>query len=231
MPYILEISFLSLLVFLFCIFRFAKDDFTLLRKNITLEQLFNISFILYILGFLSARLVFVLEHLNSRFLDPFVLFLFPYFPGLSVSGGILAGIGFLFGAMNSKRLPFFRVFDIFTISFLYAWTAGLPFFAIAEFFVIKKISLVSLFGTVGFFLLTVLVHILFVRNKFKDGSIGYLGISLYSVSLILFQAFLRGRQQLFHFVPEDVVLAFITFFFFAMFIYAEILPLFTKGRK
>lgn len=221
MQYILEISFFSLLVFLYCIFVFAKDDFILLRKNITLEQLFNISFVIYILGFLFARFVYVLEHINSRYLDPLVLFLFPYFPGLSLSGGIAISVAYLFFFMNRKRLPFFRVFDIFTISFVFAFASGLPLFTVVNFLVGKINPLVGGVGSIIFFLFAAFLSFLFMKNKVKDGGVGYLGISLFALLFILLRIALRGSKLYFQFVPEDLVLAFIWFFFFAMFIYQE----------
>lgn len=221
MQFILEISLVSLFVFLYCIFVFAKDDFILLRKNITLEQLFNISFVIYILGFLFARLVYVLEHISPKYLDPFVLFLFPYFPGLSISGGILIGIAYLLIILNKKRLPFFRVFDIFSISFIYAFSAGLPIFAVIEFFLTKKIPFIPAIEAILYFVLAVILTLLFVKNKIKDGSTGYLGISFFSLFFIAFGIQITKGKISFNFTPEDVVLVFIWFFFFAMFFYQQ----------
>ncbi len=221
MQFILEISFVSLFVFLFCIFVFAKDDFILLRKNITLEQLFNISFIIYILGFLFARFFYVIEHVSTKYLDPFVLFLFPYFPGLSLSGGILAGIAYLLLILNKKRLPFLRVFDVFTISFLYAFSSGLPLFAVIEFFLTKHIPYISAIGTIIYFIWAIILTLLFTKNKLNDGSIGYLGISIFSLLFIFLRIGLRGSKFYFSFTPEDIILGFIWFFFFAMFFYQQ----------
>ncbi|HEX8965246.1 MAG TPA: prolipoprotein diacylglyceryl transferase family protein [Patescibacteria group bacterium] len=221
MQFILEISLVSLFVFLYCIFVFAKDDFILLRKNITLEQLFNISFVIYILGFLFARLVYVLEHISPKYLDPFVLFLFPYFPGLSISGGILIGIAYLLIILNKKRLPFFRVFDIFSISFIYAFSAGLPIFAVIEFLLTRKIPFIPAIEAILYFVLAVILTLLFVKNKIKDGSTVYLGISFFSLFFIAFSIQITKGKISFNFTPEDVVLVFIWFFFFAMFFYQQ----------
>lgn len=221
MSFILEVSFFSLLIFLYCVFIFAKDDFILLRKNITLEQLFNISFVIYMLGFLCARFVYVLEHLSSKYLDPLVLFLFPYFPGLSLSGGILVGIAYLFFILNRKKLPIFRVFDIFTIAFSFAFAAGLPIVTLIDFFLIKKNALIGGIGTGVFLLFAIMLTILFLKNKIKDGSTGYFGVSIFSLLFIVLRIGLRGSKLYFHFVPEDLILAFIWFFFFAMFVYQE----------
>lgn len=221
MQFILEISLVSLFVFLYSIFVFAKDDFILLRKNITLEQLFNISFVVYVLGFLFARFVYVIEHVSPRYLDPLVLFLFPYFPGLSISGGILIGITYLLLILNKKRLPFFRVFDIFTISFIYAFCAGLPLFAVVELILTGNIPYIPAIETVIYFILAVILTGLFVKNKVKDGSVGFLGISFFSLFFLLFSVHFSGGNIIFHFSPEDIILIFIWFFFFAMFFYQQ----------
>src|SRR5579885_266856 len=136
-----EILLICCLIFLYCLFVFAKDDFLLLRKNITLEQLFNVAIIGFLISLFTARVGYVLEHLHPRYLDPLVFIIFPYFPGLSPAGGILGGSLFLWISAKKKKIPLGRFADIVGISFLFAWAIGMLLFSLVEILVERKFFL------------------------------------------------------------------------------------------
>ncbi len=112
------------IVFLFCLFVLSKDDFLFLKKNITIEQVFNIAFVAGLVGLFSARIFYVVFNFAPGFLNPLVFFLFPYFPGLSILGAII-GIGFtVFVFSKGGKTPVFHVLDFFSIAFLAAASFG-----------------------------------------------------------------------------------------------------------
>lgn len=112
------------IVFLFCLFALSKDDFLFLKKNITLEQVFNIAFIAGFVGLFLARSFYVVFHFAPGFVNPLVFLLFPYFPGLSILGALF-GIGFtVFVFSRGGKMPVFHVFDFFSIAFLASASFG-----------------------------------------------------------------------------------------------------------
>lgn len=185
MIFIPEILFICLIIFLYCLFIFGKDDFLLLRKNISLEQLFSIAIGTFLVALFGARLSFVVTTFNLHYLQPLVFFLFPYFPGLSLSGGIIGGVSYLWYICQRSKVPFPRVFDIYVISFLYTFSAGALLVVLGELF--KTVHLLlPLTGEsiVDIIFAGIITHI-FLTNDFNDGSIGYLGISLFSFFHVL----------------------------------------------
>ena len=78
----------------------------------TLEVLFNVAFYTMGVGLLSARIVYIVLHFSFGFLNPLVFFLFPYFPGLSLTGGVVGGAVFVL-LYKRKRFPTGRIFDFF----------------------------------------------------------------------------------------------------------------------
>ena len=112
------------IVFLFCLFVLSKDDFLFLKKNITLEQVFNIAFVAGLVGLFVARSFYVIFNFAPGFVNPLVFLLFPYFPGLSILGAVI-GIGFtVFVFLRGGKMPVFHVFDFFSIAFLAAASFG-----------------------------------------------------------------------------------------------------------
>src|SRR5438270_6523068 len=118
MQFIVLIILFCFFIALFCIYLLSRDDFILLRKNITLEQVFNYAFVSLAVGILSARIVYVLLHPSLRYLNPLVFLIFPYFPGLSTIGGVIGVMIFLLAVSRKKKIPKGRLYDIFSLSFL-----------------------------------------------------------------------------------------------------------------
>lgn len=114
---------ISFFLFLFSVYILTHDDFVMLRKNVTVEQIFNIAILTGLISLLFARIIFVAFHFNQGFLNPLVFFLFWYFPGLSFAGGIVGGAAFLLYYTSSRKLPTARLFDFFAFSLV----AVLPF--------------------------------------------------------------------------------------------------------
>ncbi|HLD01875.1 MAG TPA: prolipoprotein diacylglyceryl transferase family protein [Patescibacteria group bacterium] len=116
---------LAIFTFLFCLYRLGKDDFIFLRKNISMEQLFNMAFFFIVVSLLTARVFYVLIHFSWQFLNPFVFFLIPYFPGLSFIGGMIGGLLFLLYYSEKMKLPKKRILDFFSLSLVFTLPVGL----------------------------------------------------------------------------------------------------------
>ena len=124
MQFYILILLLCFVIFLFCLHFLARDDFIFLRKNITMEKIFNLAFLLAFVGLFSSRLAFVLLDFHTIYFNPLVFFIFPYFPGLSLAGGMLGSVGFLLYFASLQKLPFQKLFDFFSLSFLSAVSTG-----------------------------------------------------------------------------------------------------------
>ena len=116
---------ICLVLFLFRLYHLANDDYVLIKKNVTLEQVFNCAFIVSLVGLFSARFFYVLFHPLHIYLNILGFILFPYFPGLSLVGGLLGGILALFIYCRKMNFPLGRVFDFFTMALIFVLPVGL----------------------------------------------------------------------------------------------------------
>jgi len=115
---------LGLLVFLYTLYRLGKDDYLLARRNVSLENLFNMTFFLLFVSTFFARLFYVVFHWQKRFINPLVFLAIPYYPGLMVLGGIVGAMLFLWFLTSVRKLPGFRLFDIYAFAFITALPLG-----------------------------------------------------------------------------------------------------------
>lgn len=175
MQYFIFILFFSFILYLFYVYILSKDDVVLLRKNISLEQVFNIAFIAAVCGLFGSRLLYVIGHFSLNYLNPLVFFLFPYFPGLSLVGAISGGlIGILLYSKYNK-IPIGRIIDFLAVSLLLAIPFGYLGLGI-----LSGISFLSLtYFFIPFYFFLFLFFSLFLlpkqrRNEIKEGSIGLL---------------------------------------------------------
>ncbi len=165
---------LGFFIFLFSLFALSREDFLLLRKNISLDELFSFTFLIFLISLFCSRLTFVVENFKLNYLHPLIFFIFPYFPGLSLSGGIISGVLFFYFVLKRKKYPIERIFDIFSISFIIAFSIQLLLL-----FLVNLIFRHFTFLIFSFIFLLILIPIfiwIFENNKLKDGSVGYLAI-------------------------------------------------------
>ncbi len=187
---------------LFTLYTVSNDDFILLRKHITVTKIFDIAFLTVIVGLFAARLFYVVFHFSPGFLNPLVFFLFPYFPGLSLSGGIIGGVILLIIYSFSGKLPAGRIFDIFSLSLF----STLPLGLVMEFIVSKKV--LPSFFLLGGACIALVVYINlfrhFQKGTNKDGSISFLFLA--SFSLIMFLTHAVGREKTLFLLTYDTIL-------------------------
>jgi len=189
----------SLLLFFFSVYIFSREDFLLIRKNVPVEQIFDFSFLGLVFVTLFARITFVLFHFSRIYLNPLIFFLFPYFPGLSLFGGVGGGLIFLCVCTRDKRLPTARIFDIFSLSFLltlpfwYGIHAILNEISRRNYVSVIDITLCILYIVASIFLIQA-----FVKNKFPHGipAVGsVIVIALVSlIQILLTMIFLHSRS-------------------------------------
>lgn len=180
----------SVFVFSLSLFTLSRDDYILLRKDVTLENVFNIAFFVLLIGLLSARFLYVVFHFKSLFLNPLVFLAVFYYPGLSLAGGILGALAFLLSYSVLRRLPVARLFDFFSVSFLWMQTAGFVFAIITRF--VEHVSFVwfHVAPAAIFVLIAILFTAFFIpvyrRGRLRDGSLGLIFIiSLFLASCVM----------------------------------------------
>ena len=110
---------ISILIFFYVLHYFVRDDFIILRKNTSAEQVFNMIFLAFIFAFILSRLLFIVQNQNPVYLNPLVFLAFPYFPGFSLTGGLLGGALFSVWYTRRKKFPGKRIFDFISLSL--AW--------------------------------------------------------------------------------------------------------------
>lgn len=183
MNFFIVILFLCLIVFLFIVYALSRDDFVILRRDVSMEKIFNAALLASLVTIFSARLFYVFFNPNDLYLNPLGFLLFPYFPGLSLAGALLGGSAFLLFYLNLKNLPTGRLVDFFGIGFLVSFPLGF----IGQYFLSGNrpsigfgISLLLIAATVALFIKFILP--LTLGGKLKDGSLGF-GV-LASISLL-----------------------------------------------
>lgn len=226
------ILFLCLFIFLFFVFAFSREDFVLFRKGIPTEKVFNFAFLTIFVSLFISRLVYVAFHFAPGFIHPLVFFIFPYFPGLSQAGASLGGMLFVLLLAPQYKLPRGRIYDIFTLSFI----GTIPFLYVLEqisLFLQKKhlMPFVFIVG-IAYIILFIFFLKLFEKNKFIDGSVGYMA-TLAAIS-VAFLSKLFGPLAKSSFALGYEDLLFIVIFFLSLLFLLQqekIMPNLRKLRK
>ena len=192
MQFFIFVLAICLFVFLYCVYLLANEDFIFLRKDVTMEKLFNIIFLGGLVSLFVSRLFYGLSHASNILVNPFVFLLFPYFPGLSMLGGVVgAGVTFLFLARRKNTLPLGRMSDFFSIAFLVTLPVGfLGYYLFSEdsFSIIRAGSLVITYLVLFVIFLRFLLHRL-LSGKLKEGTITFLFLICYSIVSLVANAF------------------------------------------
>lgn len=208
MHFFILVLLICLFVFLYCSYLLAHDDFIFLRRDVTMEKIFNIIFLGSLCSLFFARF-FYSFHAKSILANPFVFFLFPYFPGLSLLGGVFgAGIFFGFLARRKNPLPLGRMSDFFSIAFLVTLPIGiLGYFMFSEdsFSAIKAGSLVVAYLILFVIFLRFLLPQL-LNGKFKEGTITFLFLISFSIVNLISNTFLKINFLDFFKNPENIIL-------------------------
>jgi hypothetical protein len=192
MQFFLFVLLVCFFIFLYCVYVLANDDFIFLRRDVSMEKIFNIIFLGGLIGLLASRLFYGFSH-PVIFKNPLVFLLIPYFPGLSLLGGVV-GVGiYILSLMRHREdpLPLGRISDFFSVAFL----ISLPIGFIGNFLFLSGNVEMIRSGALAisyFFLFIIFLKFFLSRllnGKFKEGKITFLFLAFFSLVNLISNAF------------------------------------------
>lgn len=226
----MQLIFLILLfcffIFLYVLFYLSKDDFVVIRKDISIDRIFNLAFLTAIVSLFSARGFYALFNPSFQFFNPLVFLAFPYFPGLSLIGGVIGGFLFIYFYSGYKKMPVGKMFDLFAMSFI----TVLPFGFLLTFLLLLGktdlfYNLLFIFSFILFLFFAKIINPFSLRGEIKDGSLGLIFISLFSLVYFTIKLFLNIKT--FSFLdPENIILLISLFSCLVMLVNQEIMDKF-----
>lgn len=186
--------------FLFTLYGLSKDDFILLRKNISMDQVFNISIIAMIVGLFFARALYVANHFTVSFLNPLVFLALPYFPGISIVGGVIGFVVFILYFASVQKVPTQRLFDFSTVSLLVAMGAGYVLQIALHLIRKKPLPLLEYITPLVLLVLTLVFFFLLLpryrRGEMKDAHLGLVFLACFFASTLLTDILENGKKLL-----------------------------------
>lgn len=173
------IFLLSLFLSLFTLYILSKNDFVLLRKKVSLVNVFDSLAITFISSFIVGRAVYVIESSRYDFINILKFLHFIKFPGISLFGIFLGACLALFFLFRKKEVVY-RITDIISLSFYYVFLAFIILHSGNSKYLVWGKSLVVIILLFIFYFL-----IRFHKNYvLKDGSIALIiGILISGFSL------------------------------------------------
>lgn len=203
----------AFLVFLYFIYKLVKDDYVFIRKNISLEQTFDIAFIMTWVSLFFSRLFYFIFH---PFTDQNIFFVFfsPQVGGLSFFGAVVGGIAALYAIGKYKKIPLGRLFDFFTLALVVSIPVG---YLSTAFFVKEWFTLsVYLVNAVVYLIFAIFcvkyVHPKLESREFKEGNLQILFLLFFSVVSFINITMLQqvGKITLISIESVALVLLFLT---------------------
>jgi len=233
MQFFIFVLLICFFIFLYCVYVLANDDFIFLRRDVTMEKIFNIIFLGSLISLFVSRLFYGFFAKNI-FANPLVFLLIPYFPGLSLLGGVVgAGAYLLFLRRRENPLPTERMCDFFSIAFLISLSVGF----IGNFMFLEEgIGLIKAgVQAVLYFILFIIFLKFFLpkllNGKFKEGTIACLFLICFSIVNLAINAFLKISILQYFKNFENIILILIFFLSVGMLIWREDLLLEIKQSK
>jgi hypothetical protein len=170
----------AILIFFYNLYKISGDDHVFIRKNISLEQIFDIGFIVMLMSFLFARFFFFIFHPvpnNNIFLS-----FFSTKGGLSLVGSFIGGMTSLYFIGKYNKLPMGRIFDFFTLAYLSALPLG--FVGHSMLFRNQELIINLVIACIYFLFALFFMKVLYpnlIRRALKEGSIHIFFILLFSL--------------------------------------------------
>lgn len=192
MQFFILVILICLFIFLYCLYVLANDDFIFLRRDVSMEKIFNIIFLGSLVSLFASRLFYGFSH-TGIFANPLVFLLFPYFPGLSLLGAVV-GVGavFLFLATRRKdKIPLGRLADFFSIAFLISLPVGfIGYFMFSE----GGVLLINLISQAAAYFVLFIIFLKFflpqlLNGKFKEGTITFIFLISFCLVTLISNAF------------------------------------------
>lgn len=212
MQFFIFVLLFCFFIFLFSLYLLTRDDFVLIRKDVTLDMAFNMAFITFAFCVLSSRILYIILNPSLDFFNPLVFLLFPYYPGLSLVGGVVGGVLFLLTFGKYQKLPMGRLLDFFSISFL----SALPIGIIGYFWLVGQ-NLLKI-GAISLVLVYIILFFVFIKillprllsGRLKDGTVGLIFLICFA-SISLVGNFIGRVDNLLNLGLEDFILVIILY--------------------
>lgn len=198
MNFLIVVLVFCFLFFLYILYILSREDFVILRNDISIEKIFSSVFIAALVSLFVSRIFYVLFHPIEVFHTFLGFLLFPYFPGLSLTGGVVGLFGFAFLYLRGKKMPKGRILDFYSVAFL----SSLPIGFVGWFLLLhQKLSPPIYFAFILFCIL-VFIFVKFVLplslgGKIKDGSLTLLFLISFSIFYFISQILLSNGLSIF----------------------------------
>lgn len=176
------VFFIFLLISLFLLYLLSKNDFVLLREDVSPVEVFDIVVVVLIFSFILGRLFYIFDYETFQLLDPIRFLHFVKLKGFSFLGSFLGIFPAVFWRARKKKKKVMRLFDIFLLSsspifYLILVISDYP----NNLFLIKVIILI-----IGLILVGVLFNS-FKNYSLRDGSISLLMLIILSLNNFFIQ--------------------------------------------
>lgn len=215
---------MTFLVFLFSFYLLAKEDFVFVRKNITLEQLFDTIFLGLPIVLLFARIFYIALHPKWIYLNPLVFLALPYFPGLFLGGAVIGAVIFLYFFTRKKKIPLLRFTDEIALAFLAGASFYFLWIGIQEVVQRQVVGIVSGVMVILYFVSYLLTKRVFASEKWKDGVVAAFVMLLYSLFSVLYVTILVILRHKFVVTPEEIFYVGLLLISFVLFFMRRISP-------
>lgn len=211
------IILICLFLAFFTLYVLSREDFVFLRKNISVEEIFDVAFLTVIISLFFSRLFFVIDNFALSYFNPLVFFLIPYFPGLSLLGAIGGYVLAVLVITKQKKYPRGRFVDFFAVAILSVMPLGYAGFLLTS----PKGSLIFSILPIFYYAILFLFYwkILlprFLQGQIRDGTLGILFLmnySLFTVLLSIIQA-IKEKTPPITFTTGSLIFLFLLSLFF-----------------
>ncbi|HRN96171.1 MAG TPA: prolipoprotein diacylglyceryl transferase [Candidatus Levybacteria bacterium] len=223
------IEFLLLLVTvffsMFLVYSLAKNDFVLLRKNVSLHELFDGVILSMLVGLLLARIFYLFEIQEFSWFHPFRFFHLLKLPGLSLFGFFVGIIPVLYFFLRKKKV-LLRTYDIVFIALFPVFIFSLvtrSYSLLIPGFVIQILLAVA--GCIILWICTRFYH----NYTLKDGSIAMIICMVICLDLFLY-GFVGEHKTLLLIFSFSQISSVILFLGAGVFLIKNQFELFSKKR-
>jgi prolipoprotein diacylglyceryltransferase len=195
-----------LLVFFFCLYRLGKDDYVFIRKNISMEDLFDIGFLGLLAGIFFARLLFVIFYPIENG-NIFMQFFSPRIGTLSLTGVLVGAWIWTYLLGKYKKYPLARIFDFLCLAF----SIVLPFGYVGNILFLKKSEFLlnGVLGVIYLILAVLLGKILYPRlmsARLREGTLSTIFLFCFSIITFASSFFTKSPGKSSLFAPVDFFL-------------------------
>lgn len=201
---ILLLPFFVLLSF-FTLYIVVKNDFTFLRKDISLKKAFDNAIISFIGFFVMGRILYVFLGIHQELFNPLAFFHILRYPGISFLGGV-AGFFAVLLLLIRRKHALFHIFDVYSVClypmFLFSLTS-------------ERYTGNFLYFNIGLILLSVIFFAIalysYKNYLLKEGTLALLFVNLASIATIVNEFSSKNGLVVFGLFSILQILAFVLF--------------------